>query len=261
MKWIKNIAITLGILYVLMCGILYFFQERVVFNPYKLPEHHSFGVGEEVEIPLEKDLTMNCLMIKEPNTKGVVLYLHGNRGNIGFGIYQSRYMKGRGYDIFIPDYRGYGKTESYPSSQVQVLHDVKIMYEYLKRTYEEKNIIIIGYSLGTSMASYLASQYNPKELVLVAPFTSLTDIKNQYLWFTPDFLMKYPLQSEEFLKEVRCPITLVHGTNDRVVAYKYSTELVKIHPERTELITIKGENHRGILFDLAFKNALDNILK
>ncbi len=261
MKWIKYIGITLVVLYLLLGATLYFVQERVVFNPYKLPNNHNFGVGQEVEIPLEKGLAMNCLMIKEPNSKGVVLYLHGNRGNIGFGIYQSRHMKGRGYDVFIPDYRGYGKTEGKPSSEAQVLHDVKIVYEYLKRNYNEEQIVIVGYSLGTSMATYLASQYNPKHLVLIAPFTSLVDIKNQYLWMYPDFLIKYPLRSEEFIKDVKSPITLVHGTNDRVVAYRYSQELVQIKPTQTKLITVKGENHRGIIFEPALRKALDKILK
>lgn len=263
MKWIKYIGSTVLVLYVLLCTVMYFAQEKAVFNPYPLSESQSFGVGEEVEIPLEEGLSMNCLMIRtpEPTSKGVILYLHGNRGNIGFGIYQSRHMKGRGYDVFIPDYRSYGKTEGSMQSESQVLLDVKIVYEYLKKQYEESKICVIGYSLGTGMASYLASEYEPKHLVLIAPFTSLVDIKNQFFWFIPDFLMKYQLRSEEFLKEVKCPITLVHGTNDRVVAYKYSQALAKIKPAQTRLFTVEGENHRGIIFDPVLRDALDEILK
>ena len=259
MKWLLGILTTI---YLLLCGSLYSIQEKVIFRPEKISESYNFGIGEEVEIALDDDLQMNALWVKEnPSSKSdkAILYLKGNRGSIRFGTYQIRQMKHNGYDILIPDYRSYGKTEGEPKNNKQLLRDADISYQFLKQHYQEENIVVIGYSLGTGMASYVASQNNPMHLLLIAPFTSLVDIKNQFLWFMPDFLLKYKLNNKKHLAKVKCPVTLLHGTRDQIVKYDFSEALSELYPSKVRLITVNGEGHRGIIFEPKIRDIIEQL--
>ncbi len=257
MRWIYSLLI----LYVIVCAGIFFIQERVIFNPDTLPDSYVHQDGEEVEIPIGQNLTMNCVHSKGTGTgPGVILYFHGNRGTARRGSYQVRQMAGHGYHYFVPDYRGYGKTEGRPRSGRQLRRDANKAYAYLKKHYAEEDIIVVGYSLGTGMASYVAAKNNPGHLVLLAPYTSLTDMKNQILWFVPDFLLKYKLPTSKFIRDVECPITILHGTNDQVIDFKFAEDLKRIAPERVDLIPLKGEGHRGLIFDPRVGAAFDRIL-
>lgn len=258
MKWFFGIILSL---YLLFCGVLFTIQERIVFNPEVLPESHQFRSGQEVEIPLDEDLSMNAILIKASKSpsKKAILYFHGNRGSIRIGAYQIRQMRGLAYDILVPDYRGYGKTEGEPQNDKQVLSDAQKAFQYLANIYGSENIIVVGYSLGTGMASYVASQSTIKHLLMIAPFTSLTDIKDEYIWFTPDFLLKYRLNTERHLENVHCPITILHGTEDQVVKYKHAQSLKSKFGDKINLITRKGAGHRRIIFDSAISEVLKGI--
>ena len=249
MKWIKNILIFLFIIYTLFCVVLFFTQEKFIFNPEVLAESHVYRMGEEIEVPLSEELSMNCVLIKQPQSKGVILYYHSNRNCIRFAIYQTRQMLDNGYDIFIPDYRGYGKTEGTIKSQQTFYEDAQKAYDYLKTIYPEDQIIIAGYSLGTAPAIYVAAKNNPKHLALVAPFTSLTDVKNDFIWFVPDFLLRYKFPSKKYMKEVKCPVTIFHGTQDNVINVRFGKELASIKPDLANLILSEGRSHRRIIFD------------
>jgi len=249
-------------LYLIACIVLYILQDSFIFNPEKLPEDYSFRMGQELEIPLDDVYSMNTLYVDSgpEKPKGVILYLHGNRGSIRFGIYQLRTMRELGYDIMIPDYRSYGKTEGSIQSEEQLFNDVQKAYDHLKTRFNENEIILVGYSLGTGMASYLASHNKPKTLVLVAPFTSITDIKNKYLWFFPDFLLKFKLPVNEFMNNIECPVTIVHGTRDKIVDYRFSEEMKNRFGDKITLIRAERESHRSIIFSSELSIALEQLL-
>lgn len=254
MKFIKSLFKTFLVLYILACGVLYFAQDYVLFRPHKLSENHHFHLGEEIEIEVEDGVFLNCVWSKESNSKGVVLYLHGNRGDNAWCLRQSQTMAGAGYDVFMVDYRGYGKSDGKINSQNQLFSDVQKVYDFLKTKYKEENISITGYSLGSGMASWLAANNNPKRLFLVAPYFSMTDMKNQYAWFIPDFVLKFPLETNEYLEKVNCPIALFHGTLDKVIPFVSSEKLKALFPEKVKLFALKGVRHRGAIFDYGFRN-------
>lgn len=259
----KRLFTILFLLYVLACTVLYFAQDRFIFNPEHIPEDYNYRMGRELEIPIEGELTMNCLLVSQEESaqsRGVIMYLHGNRGSIRFGIYQIRHMRGYGYDIMIPDYRSYGKTEGQIKSEKQLYRDVQKAYDHLKKYYDESNIILVGYSLGTGMASYLAAHNNPAQLILIAPFTSLTDIKNKYLWFMPDLLLKYKLPVKKFLDSVNCPVTIVHGERDKIVDFRFSEVLSDKYSDKVRLVRSRSDSHRSIIFAEALRQTLTQIL-
>ncbi len=259
----RKLIIILGFLYVLCSIALYSIQERVIFAAHPYDNSVKYKTGIEHEIPLTAGLDMNAVLLTDtPGKKGdkVILYFHGNKGNNRRGIYQSRVMRDKGCDVFIVDYRGYGKTEGKPINDAQMLSDADKAYKYVSTMYEEENIYLLGYSLGSGMASYVASQNSPAHLFLVAPFLSLTAIKDQWLWMFPNFLLKYRLDNRKHLQNVKCGVTIVHGTDDNVIPYNHSKSLKSNYPN-VELITLENQNHRGVIFDSQLRRAINRVVQ
>ncbi len=260
MKWLKRLGIVLFFIYALVCGLLYFAQERIIFHPDKLPEDYTFTEGEEVELPVEAGISLNCLWMKEPSSKGAILYLHGNRGSNRRCYHQAQSMAGNGYDIFMPDYRGFGKSDGQIVSEAQLFSDAQVAYDFLKKHYSEDRIVVVGYSIGSGMASYIASQNKPQQLMLLAPYTSVVDLKDDRAAFLPDFLLKYPLRNNEFLKKINFPVTLFHGSFDEVIPFQCSEKLQAINPKLFSLVRL-DEGHRGVVFNSVFQQTVSKLLR
>ena len=244
----------------LLCVALFFVQEKVIFQPFPLPEDHVFRAGEEVEVEVAPGVSLNGLWLKAQNPKGVILYLHGNRGHLRRCLYQAQSgMTGHGYDVFLFDYRGYGKSDGEVESEGQLLADADKVYDYVKGFYPEEKIVVLGYSLGSGMATYLAANHEPQQLVLLAPYRSLCAIKDMRFPFIPDFLMKYQMNSEARIPNVECPVTIFHGTSDEVIPYQHGLHLSTLST-KVQLVTLKGESHRGTVFNDRFRHRLGQVL-
>lgn len=259
MKFLKYLILILGSLYLLTCITLYFAQDRIIFNPDKLPEDYIFNEGEELEIEVAPTIFINSLYLRTENSKGVILYLHGNRGSNRRCLRQAEGLMGNQYDILMPDYRGYGKSDGKIESEKQLLSDVQKVYDHLKSKYDESQIVLVGYSLGTGMASYLAANNDPKQLILVAPYISFVNLKDQWTKLLPDFLVKYPLSNQKYLAQVSCPVTLFHGTTDDVIPFQSSEFLSQLNPN-TELIPLDNTSHRRSIFHDLFRQNVSRIL-
>lgn len=260
-KWLYGLFIFIGILYIGLCAVLYFVQERVIFNPTPLPQDFVFNRGEEIRISVEEDIDLHCLKIKAPRSKGVILYLHGNKGSNRRAFFQAQNLTDNRYDVFMVDYRGYGKSNGYIHSERQLYQDIQKVYDYLLTQYEEQQIVVVGYSLGSGMASFLGAKNSPQHLVLVAPYRSMTAMKNLFIPFTPNFLLKYELNNYDHLENVRCPVTIFHGTADELIPYRFAEELQEIDPNNIRLVEMRGIGHRGVIFNGQFSGGMAKLLK
>ena len=215
--------------------LLYFSQDSMIFPAIKLKKeytYHYFSQFEEINIPVGDNTSLNSLLFKADNSKGLIFYLHGNGGNLSTwgGIAQT--YTDLGYDIFIPDYRGYGKSERHIESEDQFLKDIQAAYEEALKKYDEEDITIIGYSIGTGAAAKLASENNPKRLILKAPYYQLSEVVHNRVPFMPDFLLKYRFKTYRFLEKVKCPVYIFHGTKDKIITYNNSERLKELYPEK-----------------------------
>jgi len=262
MKTLKGIAKIIFIFYLILCGGLWFAQDKVIFNPRKLPEDYVFSKKNEVEIEVEEGIFLNALWMRTENSKGAILFLHGNRGSNKRCQRQAMNMSNNGYDILMVDYRGYGKSDGKIYSQKQIYADVQKVYDYLKESYREGQIIIAGYSLGSGMASYLAANNSPQQLVMIAPYLNFYELKRKYIpIYIPNFFVKYPLDNAAHLANVKCPVTLFHGTMDRVIPYEHSKKLVEMYADKVKLITLNKESHRGAIFNGLFRRNFGKLVK
>lgn len=240
-------------------------QEKMFFHPTPLAPDYEFKFKDEFieyKIPVEEKVTVNGLLFKAQQPKGLVFYLHGNAGALDSWGEIADFYTQNNYDIFILDYRGFGKSEGRIENEKQFLNDVQLVYDSLTTQYQEENIVVIGYSIGTCPAAFVTAKNNPKHLVLKAPYYSMLDLVHHYYSIVPGFMVKYKLRTNEYVKEVKAPITIFHGTEDNIIpvenAYKLK-ELLK--PTTDTLIIVDGKTHHGVGSWEEYKSKLGRILK
>lgn len=262
----KRIIITLLsillVAYLVICGFLYFAQERLIFLPTKLPANFAFKFpGEYEELSINSNgAKLSGLLFKAPESKGLVFYCHGNAGSLKtWGAVAQTYTS-LGYDLFIFDYRSYGKSEGDISNQGQLYADNELWYETMTKRYDEKKIVVLGYSLGTGFASKLAADHNPRHLILQAPYFSIKDMTKRNYPFAPTFLLKYRFNNNANIAQCSMPITIFHGTRDRVLYFGSSEKLKAAHGSKINFIPLEGEGHNGITGNPVYLKSLKGIL-
>ena len=257
------ILIILGIIAFILVFV-YLFQERFIFHPEKLPEDFQFQyenqVVEEYNLPIRDGVTINGLHFKCENPKGVVYYLKGNSKSIkGWGKFAIDFTY-HGWDVLMIDYRGFGKSTG-KRSQEAMHKDVQRVYDEIKTRVPEKYIIVYGRSLGTGFATKLASLNHPRMLILACPYYSILKNMQRYLPLRSlSFVVRYSMHTYKWLKYVRCPIKIIHGTRDRVTPFKSSLKLAEIQPNNTRLYPIIDAGHKNIHNFETYHRALKEIL-
>lgn len=251
------------LLYVSICVLLYFFQERLIFFPEKLPQNFKFGFAanvEEINIKTRDNINLNALLFKAGTSKGVVFYLHGNAGSLNSWGEVADIYTALNYDVFMLDYRGYGKSEGKISGQTQVYQDVQTAYDQLKTRYDERNIIVLGYSIGTGPATKIASANRPRLLILQAPYYSLSDMMKHFYPIIPTFILKYKFETYKFIKQCTMPIVIFHGDRDEVIYYGSSVKLKELIKPGDVLITLNGQGHNGMSSNTQYLAELQKVL-
>ena len=258
------ILIVLGV-YIAANFVVYFWQEKFLFKPEKLPTDFEYKYGNEIEF-MEYNLepvpgvNINGVHFCLEKPKGVVLYLKGNSRSIkGWGKFAIDFTR-LGYDVVMIDYRGFGKSTG-KRTMKGMKSDLQFIYDEMKKQVDEKYIIIYGRSLGSGFAAKLASTNNPRMLILESPYYSLKRTASRYTPFLPlSLLLRFPLPTYKWLKYVSCPIKILHGTNDRLIPHSTAIRLSKINPEHTRLYSVIGAGHNNLYTKEEYHRMLDEIL-
>ncbi len=239
-------------------------QEKLLFFPDTLPENHKFAFThtfQEYFIPVDKKTSLNGVLFRANSSKGLIFYLHGNSGSIeSWGTLADEYLKNN-YDFFIFDYRSFGKSKGRISSEKQIFNDAQIVYDSLKTQYKEENIIVIGYSIGTGIATHLASTNTPKKLILKAPYYNIHDLAHQYVKILPAFLIRYKFRTNEYILKVKCPINIFHGEEDEVIYCGSSLKLKELLKDGDKVMLLQGQMHNGMNENALYRKELKEILK
>lgn len=263
MKIVINFLKVIAVFYILLCILLYFIQERLIFYPQKLPANYKFQFDqhfEELYFKTAGNISLHGILFKAESSRGLIFYLHGNAGSLeSWGRIAKTYTDLH-YDLFMLDYRGYGKSEGSIRNEKQFYEDVQLAYNGLKQKYNENRVIVLGYSIGTGAAAALASANNPRLLILQAPYFNLTDMLHHTFPVIPAFILKYKFATNTFLKDCKMPVVIFHGNKDEVIYYGSSIKLKALFKPADTLITLNGQGHNGMSENPAYLSAIQKIL-
>lgn len=249
-RWRKRLAVALAI-YIFAIIAMALIQERLIFLPTQLASDHEFAFDrpfEELFIDTKDGASLNGLYFPVEGAKGLILYYHGNSGDLSRWGQVVAYFAQYGYDVLVMDYRTYGKSTGVLSEAV-LYADALLWYAEALKRFPEDKITLYGRSMGTTFASFAAAHHNPNQVILEAPFYSLRAVAQQRYWFLPvKWLLKYQFPSHQYLKQVDAPLTLLHGTEDLIVPFKNSTRIKETLPQaQLKLVTITGGSHNNLI--------------
>lgn len=234
--------------YLLLVFGLYFFQESLIFLPNKLDKSHVYQFSSKVEeINVENgNVQLNALHFKVKNPKGVILYFHGNAGDLSrWGKIVEPLLR-YDYDLIVMDYRGYGKNAGDFSEQA-MYSDADAFYEYTKSNYRESEVVVYGRSLGSTFATFVAANNKPSKLILETPFYSVASVaKNKFPFLPIDWLLKYRFETNQMADKVSCPTLVLLSENDEVVGYENGLKLAEsFSTAKTVSISEAGHNNQA----------------
>ena len=243
---------------------LYFLQEKVLFRPTVLNQNHVFKFSnsfEELFLKTDDKAIINAIHFKVENPKGVLLYFHGNAGDLSRWGIITEYFVDMNYDVLVMDYRTYGKSTG-TLSEHALYSDAQFCYNYLKERYIENEISVYGRSLGTGIATFIASVNNPRQLILETPYYNIIDVaEHRFPLFPVKYLMHYKLPSNEFIQKVKCHISILHGTDDYVVPIKSGEKLFEISPQDlTTFTAIENGSHNDLINFETYRKKIQEIL-
>ena len=199
----------------------------------------------DVSLTASDGVKLHGWWIAAPDAKLATLHLHGNGGNITHRGLSARTIVAAGSSVLLLDYRGYGKSEGKPSER-GLYRDAEAAYDYLvSQGYGPDQIVIHGESLGTAVATYLATKRKCAGVILEAPFTSARAVAGRVLPVIGPLLM-WGFNSMGRIKDVQVPILIIHGDADEVIAYEFGQQLYAAANQPKSFWTIPGATHNDL---------------
>lgn len=234
-------------LYAALLVLLWFGQERLIFQPEPLPAGAPLARDRDVhERFVEVDgARLSVLELRLPDPKGVVFFLHGNAGNLASWFVNADFYRRAGFDLVMLDYRGYGKSSGRIQSEAQLHADVRAVWHEVAPRYAGRRVVVYGRSLGTALAASLAAELQPDLTLLVSPYESMAALARQHYPWAPAALLRYPLRTDEPLARIRTPVLLLHGERDELIPLAHSQALQALAP-RARLHVVPGGGHNDL---------------
>jgi alpha-beta hydrolase superfamily lysophospholipase len=252
------------IAYILIGIALYFAQTLFLFHPKKLAADYKFSFSmpfREVDVNVTDEKNVSIVQFTLPDSlrKGIVLYFHGNRGNINRYARFAPAFTRQGWEVWMIDYPGYGKSRG-ARTETALHEDALLLYQMAHARVSADSIILYGKSLGTGIASKLAMVRGCRRLILETPYASMASMARHYLPIYPSSpFLKFDLATIDYLEWVKAPVCIFHGTRDRVVPYSQSKKIKRAH-EKVELITVPKGRHNNLSEYPLYRQKLDSLL-
>jgi pimeloyl-ACP methyl ester carboxylesterase len=262
-KLIQRVMLLCLTVYCALCAGLFMFQEKLIFPASSLPQDYKFTFDKpfaEKYIPTGNGYSLHGIWFPVDGSKGTIFYLHGNGGTVdAWGRYANTYLR-MGYQVFVLDYPGYGKSGGKIFDEEELFMDVQTAYDSVCQWVPETDVIALGYSLGTGLATRLASSRQPKQLMLHAPYYNLTAMMRHRFPIIPTILLRYKLNTSEYLPKCTMPVVIFHGDADEVIPLEMARQLRAFAKPGDSLIVLKGQGHMDISQTEDYKVVLSDLL-
>lgn len=263
-KWF----VVLLMIYVVAGILLYLLQNKFLLHPEPLPQDQPYSFDkpfEERKVFFDSSIMFDIVRFKTSNDslrKGAVIYFHGNMNNIAYYAHFADNFTKHGYEVWMMDYPGFGKSTG-ELTEALLYTEADEVYKMVKAAgFTKDSIIIYGKSLGTGIATELASRRNCKRLILESPYYSIPNVAAHYAWMYPvDWMSDFKIPTYEYIQKVVAPITIFHGTKDATIPYSNTQKLQSLLKPADEIITIEGGGHNDLNDFPVMRKRLDSLLQ
>lgn len=255
------------LVYLVLCGLFYFYQHLFYFQPKKLDVKHALTFPVRIrfqEAKIKFDSATEVDIVKflpnTPKPKGVVLFFHGNRYNVEHYSTYAPYFTRRGYECWMPDYPGYGRSTG--ETSIPILKELSIqLYKMANAKYASDSIIIYGKSLGSGVGAYLASKRDCNMLMLETPYESISNLTSEYLFMVPvKWLLHDDLETGSYLSLVSVPVLAWHGDKDELIPVSQAIRLTHFLKPADKFFVIRNADHNGVPASAIYHQSLDSAL-
>lgn len=252
--------------YAALLAFLWWRQESILFYPVPLPADTPLSPAPDVRertVAVE-GAKLSVLHLERPGARGVVFFLHGNAGNLQGWFGNADFYRQAGFDLVMPDYRGFGKSTGRIASAEQLRADVRAVWDAVADQYRGRRVVLYGRSLGSGLAADLARQLSaegrpPDLTVLVSPYTSMRALAAEFYPWVPGALLRYPLETERHLPGIAGPVLLVHAERDTLIRAHHAQRLQQLHPA-VRLLVVPGADHNDLHEAPVYRDALRRAL-
>ncbi|GMQ90235.1 MAG: alpha/beta hydrolase [Gammaproteobacteria bacterium] len=261
-----SIVLTLGAAYLVLAGLLYAFQGRFIYYPERELVATPAQVGLEYEVvsfETSDGITLSGWFVPAADARGVLLFLHGNAGNISHRMLSLEIFNRLGLSTFIFDYRGFGESQGRPD-EIGTYRDAEAAWRYLteQRKLDPARIVIFGRSLGAAIASYLAGKYTPRALIVESAFTNVPDLAARFYRFMPvRWLSRFRYPTVDYVARVAVPVLVVHSRDDDIVPFRQGRQVFAAANPPKEFLEIRGNHNDGFFVTgAAYVDGLERFL-
>jgi len=264
-KRIINIIVVLLFIYIVVGVLLYFIQDRFLLHPKKLKKKYRFAITvphQELNIPVNQEDTINIMKFLPASNKprGVVLYFHGNRENIEHYVKYTNRFTSRGYEVWMEDYPGFGKSTG-DISEKKLYDQARQIRTLAASRFCNDSVIIYGKSFGTGIAAYTARLQPAKILVLETPYYSIPSLFGHYAFMYPaEVMSNYSIPTYLFIQNLKTPIIIFHGTNDEVIPLSQASRLKEMLKPGDRFIEIENGRHNNLVSFPVYGQVMDSVL-
>lgn len=265
MRWLK-IAV---ILYAGIGIAVYYLQDYLLFHPEPLTKSSSYQFDQpfkELNIPFDKESNLNIIRFLPAAdssfpVKGAVLYFHGNKKNIRHYAAYARQFTQRGYEVWMPDYPGFGKSTGELTEERMHAY-AQQTYKLARASFAADSLVLYGKSMGTGIAARLASETVSRLVILETPYYSIHSLFSRYLPVYPvSRMIKMELPTYRYLPLIKAPVLIMQGTDDGVVPYDNAIRLQPLLKSMDRFIRIEGGSHNDLTNYALYQQTMDSVFQ
>lgn len=269
---LKSLAtgiLLLAVSYAALLALLWARQESMLFLP-GIPGRAVVATPADIGLDYEAlriatadGETLDAWFVPAAPERAVLLFFHGNAGNISHRLDSLRIFHQLGLSVLIIDYRGYGRSTGRPS-EPGTYEDALAAWNHLVETrgVDPGQIVLFGRSLGGAVATWLAARHAPRALIVESTFRSVPDMAAEIYWFLPVRTLarvRYPV--ERLLGEADAPVLIVHSRDDEIIPFSHAEALHAAAGMRGQMLVVGGDHNTGFLQDEArYRAGLDAFL-
>lgn len=247
-----SVTVLIVVVYLGYTAFLFATQDRLIYYPTRQIKGTPEAIGlpyEDVSFKTTDGITLHGWLIPAENSKGTILFFHGNAGNISHRLDSIAIFNRLGLSTFIFDYRGYGKSDGKPSEKGFYL-DAEAAWNYLiqQEKVGSEKIILFGRSLGGNVAAWLAARQTPAGCILESVFTSAPDLAAElFPLFPARLLCRSQYDALGAIQKIRSPVLIVHSPDDDIIPFSHGQRLYKAANEPKSFLTINGDHNTGFI--------------